>query len=377
MRILKVASWYRSSVAPARGSYIREQAHALAARGHDVHVVYLDKDARTRPFRVRAIPDGGVIEHSIACPFPLHRLFGFYCPALLEPSLKRLVLELDPDVIHAHGVRPGGVLGARMVGVTGRPMALTEHSCPLEDFWKTRHGYRQIEAAYLTADALLAVSNSSQVIAERLFPSTLGKWQTIYNGIDTHVYRPAAMSPPSPPLRILFLGGMEKRKGLPLLLHAMKTLQMNFSLTVAGRNVSEPAVRKLAARFGQEGQVESVGMIARSDVPALMQAHHVLVLASERETFGLVVAEGLACGLPVVATRCGGPEEIVPSFGGEVVPVNDSDAIARSLGRILSNYQSYDRNRLHRHVHDHFSLHALVTRLETMYAGLLKGKTVN
>ena len=63
----------------------------------------------------------------------------------------------------------------------------------------------------------------------------------------------------------------------------------------------------------------------------------VVVLPSRAESFGAVLVEALACGTPVVATRCGGPEDIVQDGVGELVPVEDSVALADALSRVLAD----------------------------------------
>jgi glycosyltransferase involved in cell wall biosynthesis len=101
-----------------------------------------------------------------------------------------------------------------------------------------------------------------------------------------------------------------------------------------------------------------------------MQTHKVLALPSKGETFSMVCAEALACGTPVVATRCGGPEYVVPQFGGILVPVGDSDGFSAALRRVMKNRNDYSPGRLHAYVEENFSLESVAAALSGLYREL-------
>jgi glycosyltransferase involved in cell wall biosynthesis len=77
--------------------------------------------------------------------------------------------------------------------------------------------------------------------------------------------------------------------------------------------------------------------------------------------------EALASGTPVVATRCGGPEDIVLDGVGELVPIEDSVALADALSRVLADAGHYDRTRLRRFALERFSWDTVVDRVHDVY----------
>ena len=90
-----------------------------------------------------------------------------------------------------------------------------------------------------------------------------------------------------------------------------------------------------------------------------------LVVPSRRETFSLVTAEALASGTPVVATRCGGPEEILTEETGQLTEVDDAAALAIAIESML--HRPYDRAALRRYAVDRFGSAAAAERLGRLY----------
>lgn len=375
MRVLVVASWYKSAKAPVRGSFIREQALALARRGHDVSVVFVDPDSSNRPFAMERSRDDLLEQVSIAAPWPLHRLFGFYMPQPLVTRMSHLIAEIRPDVVHAHAVRPAGVIATRAAAAVRVPVALTEHKKELPTYWATRHGWDQIRRAYESCARLFAVSQEHKGKLERYFPSTRGRWEVAYNGVDTERFRidPARPRPGQGEARkILFLGGLEEAKGLATLLEALRQLPPSFVLTVAGPGAVESRVEALAGGSDVLRRIKTVGLVDRQRVVALLNSHDVLAVPSYIESFGLVCAEALACGIPVVATRCGGPEEIVREPFGEIVEPRDSGALARALERTCKALDRWEPERARAYIEQHFSLAGVAARLEREYQAMLR-----
>ena len=74
-----------------------------------------------------------------------------------------------------------------------------------------------------------------------------------------------------------------------------------------------------------------------------MAAADLFVLPSFYDSFGIALIEAMACGLPVVATRCGGPEDIVDPAVGRLVAVGDAEDLAAGILAVLENYDRYDR----------------------------------
>jgi glycosyltransferase involved in cell wall biosynthesis len=102
-----------------------------------------------------------------------------------------------------------------------------------------------------------------------------------------------------------------------------------------------------------------------------MRRSALLVLPSRSESFGSVLVEALACGTPVVATRCGGPEDIVADEVGVLVSKEDPEALAAALEHVLATRGSYDRARLRAHAVRHFSWDGIAGQYAQLYQDVL------
>ena len=113
------------------------------------------------------------------------------------------------------------------------------------------------------------------------------------------------------------------------------------------------------------------GTKAKQEVVECMRQCDFLVSPSLFETFGVVIIETLACGKPVIATRSGGPEEILNKETGILVPQKDIDALANAIDYMLSHHGEYSSEKIARYAHEKFSFQAVGHALDEIYRGLL------
>ena len=102
-----------------------------------------------------------------------------------------------------------------------------------------------------------------------------------------------------------------------------------------------------------------------------MQKCDIFVLSSKIETFGVVLIEAMACGKPVVATKCGGPESIVVNTElGELVE-NSEDAFVQGLETVINGIERYDNEKIRDYVVANFSPEVLADKLTEIYEKVL------
>jgi starch synthase len=147
-----------------------------------------------------------------------------------------------------------------------------------------------------------------------------------YGAPPVHV-RPERPCESGQPLKVLFAGALQQRKGISYLLEAVSMLGSDVELTLIGRRVSANATVDTAC-----GRARWFQTIPHSQVLEVMLHSDVLVLPSLSEGFGLVVTEALACGLPVIVTpNVGASDLICDGREGFVVPAQSAESIANRL----------------------------------------------
>lgn len=188
---------------------------------------------------------------------------------------------------------------------------------------------------------------NSDALRQRLFGgSPPESVRAIWNGVDLDAAdnEPAVPLPADVPVQARLTGicgRLGENKGIDVYLQAVARLGDGFDdvhhlIIGAGPAGQLAKLRALAARLGIRERVHFLGF--RDDAPALLGRLAVLVSASQRETFGRTLVEAMGRGVPVVATRSGGPEEIVEDGkSGFLVDVGDAEAIAERMARLLSD----------------------------------------
>ncbi|MCZ8375669.1 MAG: glycosyltransferase [Beijerinckiaceae bacterium] len=184
----------------------------------------------------------------------------------------------------------------------------------------------------------IAVSDGLRDELVRRYHASPSRTVRIYNPVYSPVGWPAveAADLASRPPRILFVGRMHPDKDLPTLLRAFaKVSTPGAMLELVGDGPVRPELERLSAALGIADRLSFAGYL--KDPADAYRRSRVLALTSRLESFGNVVAEALAHGLPVVSTAAAGPAEILGhgEFGA-LVPIGDHEAMARALDAALS-----------------------------------------
>lgn len=185
-------------------------------------------------------------------------------------------------------------------------------------------------AEYEMADAILVPST----FARRSFIE-LGlaeeKIHVIPLGVNTSNFQ--RVTPRDDQFRILFVGQLSVRKGLHDLLMAFKIADLkDATLVLVG--ASQPETKTLLSRF-PVSSVEITGPLGQRDIAAQMSRASIFVLPSIEDGFGMVMAEALACGCPVIGSENTGAMDLFSEeVEGVIVPVRDPDFLAESMVRL-------------------------------------------
>jgi len=287
VRILLVSQMYPGPDAPDLGTFVAEVERELLARGHDVDRAVLDTRA------------GGRLRYA----------------ALAGKVLRARA----PDVVYAHFLVPAG-----LIALAGRaPLVVTAHGRDVRNVGAIPGIAAATRLVVRRAAAVVCVSGYLRRELETKVPEAAGKTEVVSSGVDLDRFA-VAPEPDGPP-RFLCVGSLSERKNVVRLADAFAQLGEG-TLTFAGDG---PLRDALTGRPG----VTLVGRVAHDAVPPLIAESHVVCQPSLLEPLGQSLLEGMACGRSVVATRVGGPPELVPPEAGLLVDPLDCDAIAEAMHR--------------------------------------------
>ena len=144
-------------------------------------------------------------------------------------------------------------------------------------------------------------------------------------------------------------------------------------LTIMGAGSEEANLKNLADELCLNNNVSFYGRYNREQFAQQLDGADTFVLASRGETFGVVYIEALSFGLPVIATHCGGPDDIVDESNGVLVDVDDVKGLAKAMVNMVDNIEKYDRNEISRRVRKIFSGESIAMQLTKIFSRILDG----
>lgn len=392
-RVLVVARNYPNPSFPTLGLWA-ERLVAVGSRIADCRVVaavpWAPPVGPAQSARFRSVPREeetpcGRVYHPRMFTLPGHYFHGWDA-RLQYTGLRRCVDRIRRswpfDLIHAHLIYPDGVMAERLGRRYGVPVVTTEHALwqPWLEAWPSVR--RQVLAA---APGIARVTSVSQAVDDSVRATTGEVFETsiLHNVVDDSVFVAPGPDDVQDPDQILFVGAVRHVKGLDVLVRAMALLAEELPrlhLRVLGEafygqwRKDEQEVRGLCETLGVASRVEFAGRATAEEVARAMRSSAMLVVPARRESFSAVAVEALASGTPVVATRCGGPEEFISDDNGRLVPTEDPAALADAIRDVRASLASFDRLALRRYAVDRFGADAIQRAMEEVYGHVL-GKT--
>lgn len=309
-------------------THVRQLAAHLRGEGHEVLVLAPASLQPPEPWvqgvgRPIRVPFNGSI--APICPWPASR-------RRVRAALERF----GPDVLHAHEpFVPGTAMFA--VRAAAVPVVATFHAYSDRSL-AVRLAAPALRGVWRSIDVALAVSEAAREFAGRI---VRGPIHVIPNGADVTLFRDASPAEGLPPgERILFVNRLEPRKGFRTTVRAFGRVALRrpeARLVVAGDGPERDALDDLPAPL--RSRVTMLGNVAHSRLPPYHAGCHVFVgPALGRESFGIVLVEAMAAGLPVVASDIPGYREVVRAdVDGLLVPPGDAAALAQAIERVLDD----------------------------------------
>lgn len=363
MRVLTLSTVFPNPVQPVHGLFVFERIRH-AARLCRVRVVA--PVAWYVRWRRAEVP-----RRDVMAGVPVERPAFYYVPRLFKildgfllflsvlPSVLRLRQEFDFDLVDAHFGYPEGIAGILLGKWFRRPVVITLRG---SEPTLTRNMLRKLAIGWALrrANAVVAVSHALGRMAQTLGVSET-RIEVIENGVDTARFLPRDQAEvrrklgiPQSAKMLVSVGALVARKGFHRVLRVLPELLQEIPdllFVVVGGPGAEgnegTALRTLAATLHVEDHVRWAGPQQPELVDTWLNAADVFVLASDYEGCPNVVWEALACGRPVVASKVGEVERMVPSFAGLLFDdPEDRAALRQCLGEAFRS--TWDRERIRR-----------------------------
>ena len=377
MKVLYLTQWYPHRYDAMAGLFVRNHAEAAVRQGVDVCVLYCHP--------VERIETGEVMEVVEQETNGVREVYVYHtCHALRalwrgrDEVLKRWGM---PDVCQVNVLSKNILLAYAMYVRWNVPYVLVEHwsgYLPQNgDYLRNTSALqrRVYEYAAKQAKSILPVSSMLKN-AMKTCGIDNAHWQPIYNVVNDCFFEETLRPEAKAPYRLLHVSCFdEKAKNVRGILNAMQLLRakrQDFCLTIIGTGADFESDRQYAEELGltASGTVCFEGEKTPEEVCAAMQQAHVFVLFSRYETSGVVLAECMAVGLPVVASRVGGIPEIVNAETGMLVPSEDEQTLAETIDTMLAALPKFSAETIRRYG-EQYSFESVGKYLRKLYESVL------
>jgi len=331
-------------------------ARRLVRRGHDVKILTsllasLAESEEREGVAIRRIR----VRRKRAEECPPRELLSFMRRSM--PAASRMARQFGPDVTCAFFGIPGGPAAWWVRRRLGIPYVLSLRGSDVPRAELARHQRLHLitrpvlRGVYRAAGAIVSVSGALRDAALKVEPNVA--IEVISNGVDTSRFSPGARKSLGSVPELLFVGRLREFKGVQHAIRALPEIERQIGgkvrLTIAGDGPYRSTLEVLADQVSSD--VRFTGWLDEEALVGAYQSASLILLPSLVEGHPNVLLEGMATGLPCVATDAPGTREVVNDDVGRLVPPENPQAIAQAVAELLGNEDRYESMSRHARAH--------------------------
>ncbi|MGJ0340542.1 glycosyltransferase [Aliarcobacter cryaerophilus] len=371
---------------PLGGIFQYHQAKALNNAGHQIGVLsvgYMTPRYLISKYiykKEEKINDINIKRYYKQLYFP-HRYMPFEILKnnyikMADKLYSRYIKEFGmPDIIHAHNFLYAGIIAEFLKDKYGIKYIVTEHSSSFVRNKLSKEKIKAIENVAKNALKVTAVSSSFNNILKEYTKTNI---DLLPNIVDDFFFQKEFQNKISKNFIFLHIASLDKNKNQELLIKSFEKiakLNHNVYLNIAGSGYMKKYLESLVKKLDIQKQVNFLGRITQERVREEIMKSDCFVLSSNFETFGVVLIEALACGLPLITTKCGGPEDIVNEQNGILIDVENQLQLEDAMMTMYKNASKYDKQKLRSDAKDRFGEKAFIKNAMKYYeVGINNGK---
>ncbi|MBI5649456.1 MAG: glycosyltransferase family 4 protein [Chloroflexi bacterium] len=383
-RVLMLTQVFPRARDDSMGAFVFHIADALAARDIAVEVIaphapkLADEETfgpvrvhrfRYAPARWERLAYAGTMHELVARGIANKILFACFLFAFVLKTIS-VARAARPRILHAHWWLPGGLIGALASMLTRASLVITTHGTDVELLRRTRWARPLARFVFARARAITCGSTylcdqlrALDVVDARRLVVISEPVAPLFENVPTTTRNPSRT--------ILAVARLTAQKSIDTLLDAL-ALVPDARLKIIGDGPERATLQNRARKLNLQDRVTFLGALPPRDLPAQYADCALFALPSIREGFGIVFAEALLCGAPVIATNTGGAVDIVrDGETGLLVPERDPRALADAIQKLLDDPALATRLATNgaAYARAHFTRDQIAAQFEKIYNG--------
>lgn len=384
MNIIIIPSFYPDNSNSNLGSFVKEQVATITEFGITANVFYVEqkslrllslKNLQENHFQLVKIEESKWNEYRIKgwnLPGKIGKRIWIY----LSTRLVNQFIEntQKPDLIHAHNIFWAGVVAHNIWKKHEIPYIITEHSSSfLIQNQLTDDEILIAKKTYTSASKIISVSKSLQSSINKIVPSL--KIEIIPNIVDTDFFLPIHNKKSClDSTKFISIGNLYKNKGHDILIDAfyeVSKMRKHVSLTICGDGIEKVNLQTKVTGLGLSDKVFFAGQLEKAQILEKLNQADCLVHSSYFETFGIVLIEALSCGVPIISTKCGGPEDIYEENTGYIVEKGNPKLLAEAMLCFINQKDKFVASNLRKIAVTKYSRQSIFERLKEVYEAII------
>lgn len=382
LKILVIPTNYPNDKQPLKGIFFKNQAQALAKHADvavldlellsvkelknyfkiDKYAYSIEKNVHTFRFRE--------FNYGLKCNSIVNKLYEKHVYKCFEKVITKFGM---PDIIHGQVTYYGGYLSYLLSKKYNIPYIVTEHFSFLEKM--VEKNPEICKKVFENANTYLAVSNTLQneVTCLGNIPCSVMPNYIDIDSFSTNNYIKSIKN--NGKFNLIHVSLFSDIKNIPMLLKSLHMLIYddkisNVHLHIIGDGAIRSDIERIINNLNLNDFCTLHGSVANDKLSRYINSCNSLVISSKKETFGVVGIEAMILGLPVISTKCGGPQMYITPSTGILVDNDDSFAMKNGLKELITNYYKFDSEYIKEFVTSNFSEEFITNKLLNLYNNL-------
>ncbi len=378
LKIAQITPRYYPSVGGVE-KVVQDLSEELAKRGHEVSVLTTDRMHKNQP------PFKGDRNESLngVKVYRYRSLFGLGHMSFTPSAILDLIKN-DYDIVHMHSIRHPHTIWVPLVNYFKDYKTLLQghthfSGSPFNTYLYSQFDHIAFKTIYKKINVFLTL-NTDELLRIKNFGINQSQLKLLYNPIKQSLFQKSNtedfinQNALVNKKIILFLGQAHEGKRIDLLIKALPQIKNQIKdviLIIAGPDFGNyPKLRSLAEENKVSSNIRFLGELSEEKKEIVLKSCDILALPSDYEAFGMVLAEAMACGKPVIATKTPGPLEIVKNgVNGLLIEKDSVLELAEDTIKLLSDedYRMRMGMTAKKWAEEKFSIGGIVDQLENIY----------